>query len=567
MDLRVHNVICFDDGMIRGGAQSKQLLIYLLIIIFISSYDLGSALAIEREKTTNNQIVTSDSEISKDNLYRNIDYPRSATSKLYGAKGDGVTDDTAAITKAIQNSEGNVRLPYGTYKITSLGKITKPFQLIGECGSNGCTKILANTTNDVLIIGNDSKYRSGTTVIKNISFANAENVPKSFIRIERSKTILQNITTEYNYVDNTYPIASEAIIVSAGLSYGHKIIDCNFGYQAVGEAVIKIERASVALIDRTDISGAFKYKKSGGVGILFAGTQRGSITNTIIEGCEGGGIDIDGTSHGIGLISIEGGHFEANQNFEIRASDSFPSNIVDKISVRNSSFYRHNLFGQAPIILNASGLNNIVLDNNVLETNLEIKGNAYLKVIVIGTQRSGVKFYHSNKLYNDSFTILPYSLALRSTQMAPGTLSVTDEKGNRRFLVDFMGQLTLGQAVNGQQWVVKALSEILLISKTEYMDSTIEIPKNVIVKGVSVRVIQTIPNASVFSVTGALSHTIFNTIPVKTSSGTTDKGNLNCPYNNLVPQKVRIKLDHIPMEAIGKIRITIHYEDITPPTD
>lgn len=64
-----------------------------------------------------------------------IELSQSATGSVsvldYGAKGDGVTDDTAAFVAAIAASK-QVRVPAGTYIVTSLTVVKSGFQLIGD---------------------------------------------------------------------------------------------------------------------------------------------------------------------------------------------------------------------------------------------------------------------------------------------------------------------------------------------------------------------------------------------------------------------------------------------------
>lgn len=73
--------------------------------------------------------------------------------KAYGAKGDGVVDDTAAIQAAIDAATTpgqTVFFPYTAagYKITSLLNVTaRPLMLIGESGFNKGTKITQATAN------------------------------------------------------------------------------------------------------------------------------------------------------------------------------------------------------------------------------------------------------------------------------------------------------------------------------------------------------------------------------------------------------------------------------------
>jgi hypothetical protein len=127
------------------------------------------------------------------------------------------------------------------------------------------------------------------------------------------------------------------------------------------------------------------------------------------------------------------------------------------------------------------------------------------------------------------------------------------------------GQLSTGLA-NGQQISYKSLTELTTIAAAAYTDTTIQIPANVIVKAVSVRVVTTIPTATTFTVKGASSTTTFNTAAVSTAAGSTDKGNLNCPYNNTAAQKIRITPNATPGSATGQVRVTVWYEDSIAPS-
>ena len=127
------------------------------------------------------------------------------------------------------------------------------------------------------------------------------------------------------------------------------------------------------------------------------------------------------------------------------------------------------------------------------------------------------------------------------------------------------GQFSQGLA-NGQQISCKSLTELTTIEAAATTDTAIQIPANVIVKAVSVRVTVAIPTAASFTVKGATSATAFNTAAVSTAVDTTNKGNLNCPYNNGAAQTIRITPDQTPADNSGRVRVTIWYEDSIPPT-
>lgn len=83
-------------------------------------------------------------------------------AKHYGATGDGVTDDTAAINAAkaaLPSTGGYVFLPGGTYLITSSITLARYQGLIGQgsgsaTGTSGATQFLKRGTFDGIVVGN-----------------------------------------------------------------------------------------------------------------------------------------------------------------------------------------------------------------------------------------------------------------------------------------------------------------------------------------------------------------------------------------------------------------------------
>lgn len=128
-------------------------------------------------------------------------------------------------------------------------------------------------------------------------------------------------------------------------------------------------------------------------------------------------------------------------------------------------------------------------------------------------------------------------------------------------------QLESWEFNTGQAIGVAMLSEVTTIAAAATTDTTIQIPANVIVLGVSVRVTTVIPTAATFTVTGTTSGTAFQTgATVSTAANTTDVGTKNCPYLNATAQTVRFTPNVNPADNSGRVRVTIHYLAITAPT-
>ena len=120
---------------------------------------------------------------------------------------------------------------------------------------------------------------------------------------------------------------------------------------------------------------------------------------------------------------------------------------------------------------------------------------------------------------------------------------------------------------NGQALQVETLTELLTVANAAFSDTAIQIPAFAVVLGVSVRVTVSFFGVSTnFTVTGATSGTTFGTNPVAASANSTDKGTAAGAYYNAAAQSIRITPDVAPGHANGRVRVTIHYYEVTPPT-
>jgi hypothetical protein len=118
---------------------------------------------------------------------------------------------------------------------------------------------------------------------------------------------------------------------------------------------------------------------------------------------------------------------------------------------------------------------------------------------------------------------------------------------------------------NGQNLQSKALTEATTIAASDATVTSIEIPKDAVVLAVSVRVLSSIPSATEFSVgvTGAATRyggALSNAVDVK-NPGTSDYGRYYGASTCIL-----ITPDVTPSSNAGKIRVTIHYIEVTPPT-
>jgi hypothetical protein len=122
-------------------------------------------------------------------------------------------------------------------------------------------------------------------------------------------------------------------------------------------------------------------------------------------------------------------------------------------------------------------------------------------------------------------------------------------------------------AANGAFLRIKGLTELTTIAAAATTDTTIQMPAGAIILAVSVRVTTVIPDATTFTVGDSGLATRFSTAAVDVAANSTNAGTAAGAYYNAGALSVRLTMIGTPPAAnTGRVRVTIHYVEITPPT-
>lgn len=128
------------------------------------------------------------------------------------------------------------------------------------------------------------------------------------------------------------------------------------------------------------------------------------------------------------------------------------------------------------------------------------------------------------------------------------------------------GSISVTDNVNGKAIGISMLTELLTIAAAATSTTAIQKPANSIVLGVSVRNTVAVTCTSTYTVGDSTSAARFSTVAVSKVVNTTDPGTKAGAYYNATAEGIIITPDSTPSDATGRVRVTIYYILVTPPT-
>lgn len=228
------------------------------------------------------------------------------TPQMFGAVGDGVTDDTAAFNAAINYrpvdpqynviGDNAVYVPTGRYLITSLNPILGSLNLVGD--GNGSV-LIVDTTGDAIYYNPSVGSQYFLFHMNGFRIETPNHTPSSIIRLGANAVnpLIENINMNSNTA--TYGILSNA-------NYGMRLRNVIIS-EATMTAGIRIVGLNMARIDGCDITN------TAGDGIQVTNGDNLTILDTVIESNSGTGLHLNSDgSNFTWNVKCQNCYFEAN---------------------------------------------------------------------------------------------------------------------------------------------------------------------------------------------------------------------------------------------------------------
>jgi hypothetical protein len=245
--------------------------------------------------------------------------------KDFGAVGDGVTDDTAAIQAAIDSlvSGGTVLLPAGSYKVTSQIQIQKPISLVGSLGNTFLLSNMATGTILNLSTASPWPFDSGPT-INGIIF-------KSSI-VRSSGEFIKCSGVYYVSIINCQFLNGFTGVLHTGIATNYfSISDCIFANNTGKNILIdSVTTGGPAAQGSTDITiKNITIKGQSSSSQSLAGISISSCGNGVISNVStlysGNGLELipNGTASRIQSLFVSNSYFDSGNKYGIFVSGGF----------------------------------------------------------------------------------------------------------------------------------------------------------------------------------------------------------------------------------------------------
>ncbi len=266
----------------------------------------------------------------------------------FGAKGDGVTNDSVAMTAAL-NLGMSVKCLSPTYRLTSQVNLIEPFDFDG----NNAEFIIDHAGDGFYV--KSSVYANKTNIcsLLNINFTHGTITPNSHITVGEA-TVLEPTNIQLNGIHFRGTYAGQAHVVNKR-SYGLKINNSAFN-EVIGTCVLfesgvggdETRYSYNCYLEQVDITGCTN-------GVIVEGGKI-SISNSVIESCTGKAVWSKGISFNPSIY-MDNIYFE-NNVYSLYFESQQPQGYTRNSEVRNSFFASNSGLNHA------SDNNDIRLSNN-----------------------------------------------------------------------------------------------------------------------------------------------------------------------------------------------------------
>lgn len=262
---------------------------------------------------------------------------------------------------------------------------------------------------------------------------------------------------------------------------------------------------------------------------------------------DGYGITTPGTSKTLGLVSTRSSganNISVDVVADVNNATIDADHKIATFSYLNNSNARTEVASLKPNVLELTGTSSAAL----LSTDLN---SPSVTAVTLGTE--------------NVFTI-PSTVSGLTASRATLVSVVNGVPGNEKFSIDVTGNVTFNELPNGQKSGLYSLSEELSLAAAASTDTTYAIiPSGVQVTGVSTIVTSPIPSGITYDV-GVVGATTRYGTKLCASTGCNWKGTEDAVRNYQANTPIRIT----PSTTLGmteaKVRVTIHYIEITAPT-
>jgi len=334
----------------------------------------------------------------------------------YGAVGDGVTDDTAAIQAALDalpSDGGEVRVPAGQYKITATLTANKRVRLVGV----GYSYLLASSSPCVIIKASTATGPALTlptpaSTVENISFLGEVGNTGDGILIKAARCTLRDVSV--------FRMGNDGIRI--GTDAGNE--NCNLWYLS-----------NV----KTKSNGQHGLHLSEGAGAL-ADTNAGTCVNIDAQSNGAAGVYLNGSQ----LNTFVGGAYQNNTTYGIHLSQYAQSNVFSGGDAEANTIDQ--------IRIDAGAINNAFYMYTVLYSGFSISAttdNNRIECIDHNRVISGITFPPTQVPSNDPNTLDDYE----EGQFTPIILG-SSSAGTGTYTTQWGSYTKIGRQVTAQIYLV-----------------------------------------------------------------------------------------------------------------